>query len=89
MTKRLALRDPQFKLERVGDRIIGNIISTSFRGKDDYKRQELIHEALDAEFGTRAKREIGMFLAYTPEEWHFDDLILGLPIPKKTKKKAG
>jgi acid stress-induced BolA-like protein IbaG/YrbA len=69
LATRLSLKDPQFKLEEVGGRLVGNIISSSFKGKRDYDRQKVIWDALDAELGREAVLRIGMLLAYTPEEW--------------------
>jgi len=90
LTTRLRLRDPEIILEEARDgRIFGDVISPSFRRKDDYERQVMLRNAFAAELGPDYFRHLGMFLAYTPEEWHIDDLILGLPIPKKAKKRAG
>ena len=86
LTRRLALDDPQFYLEKVGDRIVGDIVSPSFRGKRDHERQNLIWDVLEEEWGAEADRSVGMLLAYTPQEWELGQV--DKPVPKK-KKKAG
>jgi acid stress-induced BolA-like protein IbaG/YrbA len=69
LTHRLNLRDPEFRLEKAGDRLVGNVISESFKGKRDYQRQRLIWDALEEEFGDQAVLRVGLLLAYTPDEW--------------------
>jgi len=73
LNARLSLKSPEYFLERVGDRLVGNIVSPSFRGKGDYKRQEMISEALEAELGDQFFTKVGMLLAYTPDEWHIGE----------------
>ena len=75
LTRRLRLAEPEFRLERDGTWIFGSIISRSFKGKGDYKRQELIRRALEAELGTEASQRVGMLLAYTPDEWYIDEQV--------------
>ena len=72
LTKRLSLKDPQFILERVGTRLVGNVVSPSFKGKTDHQRLEMIWDALEAELGPHFSLLVGMLLAYTPEEWNID-----------------
>src|SRR5437016_5895710 len=86
LTERLKLIEPEFHLEKVGPRIIGNIISPTFKGKRDHQRQKMIWDALQEEFGADSVLKIGMLLAYTPEEWR-----LGAITQTDTKKvkKAG
>ncbi len=84
LKRRLKLRDPQFVLEKSGSWIIGDVISATFKGKRDLKRQVMIWDALEAEFGDKAKSMVGMLLAFTPDEWN-----LGSdeePLPKRTRK---
>jgi acid stress-induced BolA-like protein IbaG/YrbA len=69
LTARLGLREPEFHLERNGQRISGNIISATFRGKRDHERQEMIWDALEAELGAESMGLVGLLLAYTPDEW--------------------
>ena len=48
----------------------GEIISISFFKKKDKKRQDMIYDALEEEFGLKfIQQYIGIFLAYTPEEY--------------------
>ena len=68
LTRRLKLKVPLFRLEGRG-RISGSIVSASFVGKRDYERQRMIWDALDAELGAASVREVGMLLAYTPDEY--------------------
>jgi acid stress-induced BolA-like protein IbaG/YrbA len=70
LTRRLHLSAPEFRLKAYGARINGHIISDSFKGKRDLKRQQLIWDALEDELGTEvAQKSVGMLLAYTPYEW--------------------
>jgi acid stress-induced BolA-like protein IbaG/YrbA len=69
LTRRLRLKHPQFELEGK-DRISGKVISETFLGKGDSERQKMIWDALDAELGPSSVREVGMLLAYTPDEWN-------------------
>jgi acid stress-induced BolA-like protein IbaG/YrbA len=70
LNERLALKDPEYHLEKVGGRLVGHVVSRTFRGKRDDARQTLIWNALEAELGPDAARLVGMLLAYTPEEWN-------------------
>ena len=72
LTKRLSLVDPEYHLQRVGGRLVGNIISPTFRRKKDHVRQEQIWKALEDELGEQSVRKVGMLLAYSPEEWNPD-----------------
>ncbi len=72
LTTELKLRDPEFRLRRSGDRIIGSVISTSFKGKGDLARQNRIGDALEKAFGKQSNRLVGMLLAFTPDEWNID-----------------
>ena len=86
LTDRLRLVDPEFHLEKSGDRYIGNVISESFKGKQDNVRQRMIWKVLEDELGPNFLRQVGLFLAYTPAEWN-----LGAedkPAPRK-RRKAG
>src|SRR2546421_7440878 len=85
LTRRLTLEEPLFLLERAGGRLIGNIISPSFRGKRDSERQQMIWDALDAEFGNHWGAQVGMLLAYTPQEWTLGSETA----PSKKTRKAG
>jgi acid stress-induced BolA-like protein IbaG/YrbA len=69
LTRRLKLRDAEFRLEGRG-RVSGRVVSATFAGKGDSERQKLIWDALDAELGAASVREVGMLLAYTPDEWN-------------------
>lgn len=85
LSRRLKLKRPTFKLERLGPRISGLVIDTAFRRMDDLQRQNRIVDALEAEFGAASLQLVGMILAYTPEEWD-------LPLEGKMKhrtRKAG
>lgn len=86
LTRRLRLKNAEFYLEKVGNRLVGEIVSPTFRGKRDHERQSLIWDALDAELGADSTRRVGMLLAYTPEEWK-----LGQPQAPEPghQKKAG
>src|SRR5438309_11758607 len=94
LTRRLKLKNPIFRLQGRG-RVSGSLMSATFLGKGDSQRQQMIWDALDAELGAASGKEVGMLLAYAPDEW-------GLPLegtvaargalrqPKaKTRRKAG
>jgi acid stress-induced BolA-like protein IbaG/YrbA len=70
LTRRLGLVNPEYHLQKVGGRLVGNIISSSFRKKKDHVRQEQIWKALEDELGDLSVRKVGMLLAYSPEEWN-------------------
>ena len=90
LKNRLALRDAQFMFETArGGNVFGDIVSPSFRGMRSRQRLDMLRRVLREELTPEEQQQVGMIITYTPEEWNIDDLILGLPIPKKTKKKAG
>jgi acid stress-induced BolA-like protein IbaG/YrbA len=72
LSQNLALHHPLFRLERIGSKLAGSIISDTFRGKSDRARQKMIWDALDAELGPESVKKVGTLLAYTPEEWNID-----------------
>ena len=72
LSEKLALKRPEFRLEKIGSKIAGSIISETFRGKSDRGRQEMIWDALDAELGSEAVLKVGTLLAYSPEEWNVE-----------------
>jgi acid stress-induced BolA-like protein IbaG/YrbA len=81
----LGLKEPRFKLEKYGSHWNGSIISKSFHRKGDHQRQKMIWDALRSALGEEARSRVGMILAYTPEEWDIDDLIV-MPAKRKTVK---
>lgn len=83
LSEQLRLIEPQFHLETDGRRIIGTIISPTFKGKRDHQRQDMIRAALDEAFGTDGSKRIGMLLAFTPDEWNLD--ADSLPAPRRRK----
>ena len=83
LTKRLSLDNPEYHLQEVGGRLVGNIISPTFRKKKDHVRQQAIWHALEDELGAQCVRKVGMLLAYSPEEWN-PELIA--ESPKRTRK---
>ena len=72
LTHGLRLAEPQFVLERDGARFHGSIISPTFRGKTDLKRQTMILDTLEKALGQQYLRMVGLLLAYTPDEWNVD-----------------
>ena len=72
LTRRLGLREPHFKLEKIGSKLAGSIISETFTGKSARQRVEMIWKALDGELGSQAVHQVGTLLTYTPEEWNID-----------------
>lgn len=76
LTDALKLRDPEFRLHSHGGRVSGSVVSASFRGKPDHKRQQMIWDALDDRLGDEAPRHVGMLLAYMPEERNLDSAVI-------------
>jgi acid stress-induced BolA-like protein IbaG/YrbA len=72
LTRRLRLTQPEFRLERIGSKLAGSIISETFKGKSARQRQKMIWDALDAELGAESVHEVGTILTYSPEEWNID-----------------
>ena len=81
LTRRLKLKDPHFRLEGRG-RVSGSVVSATFTGKGDSERQKMIWDALDKEFGSSSVKDVGMLLAYTPDEWE-------LPLEGKLARSGG
>jgi len=72
LTTRLKLKSPRFKIQKVDNRLCGHVISDSFKGMGDHKRQQLILDALEDELGPDLARQVGMLLAYTNDEWNVE-----------------
>ena len=72
LTEELELEDPVFKLERIGTKLAGSVISPTFRRKSARTRLHRLWAALDKTLGTAAVRQVGTILMYTPEEWNID-----------------
>ena len=88
LTRRLKLKQPIFRLHGRG-RVSGSLMSATFSGKGDSERQQMIWDALDEELGAASAKEVGMLLAYAPDEW---DLPLEGTVAygaSKAHKKAG
>jgi acid stress-induced BolA-like protein IbaG/YrbA len=83
LTVALKLREPRFVLEKSGAMVSGSVISESFRDKGDLERLNLIHGALSAALDSGSRRQVGMLLAYTPDEW--DMPLEGAPKKQKVK----
>jgi acid stress-induced BolA-like protein IbaG/YrbA len=82
LSSRLALRGPVFRLERIGQKLAGSVVSETFRNKDASQRQKMVWDAIEAELGGEAPLEVGTLLLYSPEEWDID-------LPSALKAKAG
>jgi acid stress-induced BolA-like protein IbaG/YrbA len=72
LTEQLELEDPTFRLERIGTKLAGSIISPTFRGRSARQRTRMLWKALDDALGADAIRQVGTLLLYTPEEWNID-----------------
>src|SRR5258706_15087180 len=90
LTDELKLKTPEFHLStgRAG-LINGHIVSLTFKGKRDRQRQGMIWDALEFAFGREAAQQVGMLLAYTPDEWHMDEILIPTAAAKPKRKKAG
>ena len=89
LTDGLRLADAVFTLEKSGSRIVGHVVSPTFRGVKPHKRQMNIWDALVAALGTEAFKLVGMILAYTPEEWNFDEVEVNEETLPKKRRKTG
>jgi acid stress-induced BolA-like protein IbaG/YrbA len=72
LTERLGLVDPIFKLEKIGSKWAGSVISETFHRKSDRDRQKMVWDALTAELGAGSVQQVGTLLAYTPQEWNVE-----------------
>jgi acid stress-induced BolA-like protein IbaG/YrbA len=72
LSERLSLVHPIFRLEKIGTKLAGSVISETFKGKSERQRLHMLWDALDAELGADAVRQVGTLLLYTPEEWNID-----------------
>src|SRR5437879_3431095 len=70
LARRLKLKTPQFKLEKLGSTIIGSVISDSFKRKSDLQRVPLVRHAIEDELGATVARRVGTILPYTSDEWN-------------------
>jgi acid stress-induced BolA-like protein IbaG/YrbA len=89
LTRELKLKDPEFHLAtgRAG-LLNGHIVSPTFKGKRDRQRQGMIWDAIEFAIGREAAaKQVGMLLAYTPDEWYADEILV--PTSKPKRKKAG
>jgi hypothetical protein len=88
LTTDLKLKSPEFHLStgRAG-LINGHIVSPTFKGMRDRQRQGAIWDALEFAFGKDAAKQVGMLIAYTPDEWYVDEILVRAAKPKR--KKAG
>ena len=88
LTDELKLKSPEFHLStgRAG-LINGHVISSTFKGKRDRQRQGMIWDALEFGFGREVAKQVGMLLAYTPDEWYADEILV--PAAKPRRRKAG
>jgi len=89
LSEDLKLKTPEFFLS-IGPAglINGHIVSSTFKDKRDRQRQGMIWDALEFTLGRQESRKIvGMLIAYTPDEWHADELLV--PTAKPKRKKAG
>ena len=72
LSKELNLAEPEFHLERWGNRVSGSIVAQEFQGQGSVQRQKAIWDALEKHYGKEATRLVGMLLAFSPEEWNID-----------------
>lgn len=87
LTENIGMKDPEFDIEKFGKLWGGNIISNSFKNKDDHERQDMIWRALRKELNGNAENFVGMLSGLTPLEWSFKQLGEDLP-PKQRKRRA-
>jgi acid stress-induced BolA-like protein IbaG/YrbA len=87
LTSKLGLEDAVFTLRKSGNRILGHIVSPTFRGWKHHDRQKRIWDVLESQWGADAFKMMGMFLTYTPEEWNFDEVEPCEEVSSKKKKR--
>jgi acid stress-induced BolA-like protein IbaG/YrbA len=83
LSSKLSLKDPQFLLEKIDGRLLGNIISPTFKGKKEHVRQGLIWDALEEEIGPDFARLVGLLLPYTPDEWNIGTIAAPSSKPRR------
>lgn len=86
LTRRLKLKNPEFRLERIESKLAGSVIDDGFVGMGDFERQRLIWNAIEHEFNAEIAQQIGTLLAFTVEEWHTP---LEGNVKRRMPKKAG
>ncbi len=72
LSQRLKLKDPEFFLERILNKLSGSVVSITFKGKSDQQRLKMVWDALEDELGPEAVQQIGTLLLYSPDEWNMD-----------------
>ena len=91
LTRRARLKAPRFRLRVADKKLVGGVISDSFKGMTNSERQQKLWDALEQALGTRAVRRVGMLLPYTDDEW--DEPLEGMASARKSlngaRKKAG
>ena len=80
LTQKLRLKQPIFQLRTLDSRLVGNVISDTFKGMSSRQRLDKVWGVLNAEFGAASVEKIGSLLMYTQDEWNTD-----IPNLSKTK----
>jgi acid stress-induced BolA-like protein IbaG/YrbA len=70
LTSGLRLRNPEFRLRQESGQIYGHLIAPEFQGRRALERQNLIWDTLEDSIGQDATTQVGMILAYRPDEWN-------------------
>ena len=91
LTRRARLKAPRSRLRVADDKVVGAVISDSFKGMTNTERMRKMRAALHGALDDRAARRIGMLLPYTDDEW--DEPLEGMTTPangkSRARKKAG
>ncbi len=89
LRKRLRLRSPHFALCKWGRMVSGSVVSETFRGKTDHRRQRMLRNAVEAELGYDvANQLVGTLLAYTPLEWNMDLATTRKAVPDRHRPRS-
>lgn len=70
LSDELSLEAPSFSLEAHAGKISGSVVSDTFAGWDDARRQREIWDALERRYNKDAVKLVGTLLAYTQAEWN-------------------
>ena len=91
LTRRARLKAPRFRLRFAENKLVGAVISDSFKGMTNYERMRRMRDAVDGALDEGNARRVGLLLPYTDDEW--DEPVAGLPSPRSTRprpaRKAG
>ena len=87
LKRKLRLKHPTFHLRKLGSRIVGNVISDTFKGLPSRQRLDMVWETLYAAYGPEIVEKVGSVLTYTQDEWNMD--LPEEPLAKVIRTRVG